>query len=72
MGQKEKRVTEDEMVRQHHRLHGHESEKTPGDGGGQRSIRAIVHGVAKSQTRLSDSTTTRRYGHHQSMINSQT
>ena len=54
MGQKEKRVTEDEMVRQHHRLHGHESEKTPGDGGRQRSIRAIVHGVAKSQTQLSD------------------
>ena len=33
---------------------GHESEQTPGDGKGQGSLRAVVHGVAKSQTRLSD------------------
>ena len=31
--QKEKRVTEDEMVGWHHRLSGHELGQTPGDGG---------------------------------------
>ena len=31
-------VTEDEMVGWQHRLYGHESEQTPGDGGGQRSL----------------------------------
>ena len=36
--QKEKRVTEDEMVRHHRSLNGHESEKTPGDSGGQGSL----------------------------------
>ena len=34
-GQEEKGVTEDEMVGWHHRLNGHESEQTPGDGEGQ-------------------------------------
>ena len=29
-------------------------EQTPGDGEGQRSLGAAGHGVAKSQTRLSD------------------
>ena len=33
-GQKEKGMTEDEMVRQHHPLNGHEFEQTPGDSGG--------------------------------------
>ena len=28
-------MTEDEMARWHHRLDGHESEQTPGAGGGQ-------------------------------------
>ena len=37
------------MVRQHHRLDGHEFEQTLGDSGGQRDWRATVHGVAKSQ-----------------------
>ena len=32
-GQKEKGVTEDEMVRQHHGLTGREFEQTPGDSG---------------------------------------
>ena len=36
--QKEKRVTEDEMVRHHRSLNGHESEQTPGDSGGQGSL----------------------------------
>ena len=35
--QKEDGMTKDEMVGWHHQLNGHESEQTPGDGGGQRS-----------------------------------
>ena len=35
---KEKRVAEDEMVRWHHWLNGHESEQTPGDSEGQGSL----------------------------------
>ena len=31
-------AAEKEMVREHHQLNGHESEKTPGDSGGQRSL----------------------------------
>ena len=37
-GQEEKGAAGDEMVRQHHRLNGQESEQTLGDGGGQRSL----------------------------------
>ena len=44
---------EDEMVGWHHWLSGHESEWTPGVGDGREAWRAAVHGVAKSQTRLS-------------------
>ena len=33
-GQEEKGATEDEIVRWHHRLNGHESEKTPGNSEG--------------------------------------
>ena len=36
--QKEKGTAEDEMGRQHHRLNVHESEQTPEDNGGQRSL----------------------------------
>ena len=36
--QKEKRAAEDEMVRKHHRLSGHEFEQTLGDGEGQGSL----------------------------------
>ena len=36
--QEEKRATEDEMVRWHHRLNGHEFEQAPGDGDGQGSL----------------------------------
>ena len=35
---KEKVAAEDEMVREHHQLNGHEFEQTPGDSGGQRSL----------------------------------
>ena len=31
-------MTEDEMIRQHHRLNGHELEQTPGDSEGQGSL----------------------------------
>ena len=47
-------MTEDEMVGWHHQLNRHEFERTPGDGEGQGSLHAAAHGVAKSQTRLSD------------------
>ena len=36
--QKEKGVAEDEMVREHHQLTGHEFEPTPGDSAGQGSL----------------------------------
>ena len=42
------------MVGWHHRLNGHEFEQAPGVGDGQGSLAATVHGVAKSQTRLSN------------------
>ena len=35
---KEKRVAEDEMIREHDLLNGHELEQTPGDSGGQESL----------------------------------
>ena len=47
-------MTEDEMVRWHRRLNEHEFGKTLGDGEGQGSLGAAVHGVAKSWTRLSE------------------
>lgn len=37
---------------------GQESEQTPGDGEGQRSLSAAVHGVTKSRARLGKRTTT--------------
>ena len=37
-GQEEKGATEDEMVRWHHQLYGHEFEQTPGVGEGQGSL----------------------------------
>ena len=36
--QEEKGTTEDEIVRWHHQLDGHEFEQAPGDGEGQRSL----------------------------------
>ena len=35
---KEKGTAEDEMVREHHQLNGHELEQTPGDSEGQQSL----------------------------------
>ena len=38
-------MTEDELIGWHHRLDGHESEQTPGDGEGQGSWHAAVQTV---------------------------
>ena len=42
-------MTENEMVRWHHQLDGHEFEQAPGVGNGQGGL-AAIHGVAKSRT----------------------
>ena len=42
------------MVGRHHRLNGHEFERALRDGEGQEGWHAAVHGVANSQTQLSD------------------
>ena len=47
-------MSENEMAGQHHKLDGHEFEQALGVDDGQTACRAIVHGVAKSQTQLSD------------------
>ena len=57
-GQEEKGTTEDEMVRWHHWLNGHEFEQAPGDGEEQGSLRAAAREIAKSRTGLSDWTMT--------------
>ena len=41
-GQKEKRATEDEMVKWHYQLNGHEFEQIPGDSEGQGSLAAVL------------------------------
>ena len=46
-------MMEDEMVGWHHQLNEHEFEQTPGDGDGREARHAVVHGLAKSWTRLS-------------------
>ena len=55
--QEEKGTTEDEMVGWHHWLDGHEFEQAPELMMAREAWHAAVHGVAKSQTRLSDWTT---------------
>ena len=52
----QKRAAENEMVKWHHQLDGHEFEQTPGDSEGRTRKPGIlqVHGVAKSWTLLSD------------------
>ena len=52
--QKEKEVTEDEMVGWHYWLSGHEFEQTPKIVEDRGARHAAVHGVANSQTRLSN------------------
>ena len=46
------------MVGGHHQLNGREFKQTPRDSEGQEAWCAAVHGVAKSWTQLSNSTTT--------------
>ena len=53
-GQEEKGMTEDEMAGWHHRLDGHEFEWTLGVGDGQGGLACVIHGVARSRTRLSN------------------
>ena len=43
-------MAEDEMVREHHRLNGHESKETLRDRKGPGAWHVAVHGVVKSQT----------------------
>ena len=47
-------MIEDEMVEWHHHLDGHEFEQAAGVGDGQGGWNGTVHGVSKTQTRLSD------------------
>ena len=50
----EKGTTKDEMVGWHHWLDGHEFEQVPGVVMDREALRAAIHGVTKSRTRLSD------------------
>ena len=52
--QEEKGMTEDEMVRWHHRLDGHEFEQAPKVGDGQGSLACCSPWATKNQTQLSD------------------
>ena len=47
-------MTDDEMVGQYHRLDGHEFELASEVGDEWEGLRAAVHGVPKSWTRLSN------------------
>ena len=53
-GQEEKGMTENETAGWHHWHDGREPEWTPGVGDGQGGLACFIHGVARSQTRLSD------------------
>ena len=55
--QEEKGMTEDEMVGWHHRLNGHSLSKLQNLVMDREAWRAAIHGVTKSQTRLSDNWT---------------
>ena len=48
--QEEKGAADNEMVRWHHRLNGHEFEQTPGDSEGQRCLMCHSPGHKESDT----------------------
>ena len=52
--QEEKGTTEGEMAGWHHQLNEHEFEWTPGVGINRQAWRAVIHGVTKSRTQLSN------------------
>ena len=56
--QEEKGVVEDVIVGYHHQFNGHEFEQTLGESEGQRSQSCCSPWVAKSQTQLSNESTT--------------
>ena len=56
--QEEKGMTEDEMAGWHHQLNGHEFEQALEMVKDREAWHAVVHGVAKSRTQLSNWTTT--------------
>ena len=58
-GQEEKGATEDEMVGWHYRINGYEFEPTPEVVKDREAWSAVVHGVTRSWTGLSDWTTTK-------------
>ena len=58
-GQEEKGATEDEMIGWHYIHNGHEFEQTPGDSEGHGSLACCSPWGCKSQTWLSDYTTTK-------------
>ena len=45
----EKGMTEDEIGGCHHQLNGHESEQTPGDGEGQRSLACCMQSMGSQR-----------------------
>ena len=53
-GRERRGTTEEEMAGRHHQLNGHEFEQALGAGDGQGCWHAVVHGVTKSETRLSN------------------
>ena len=52
---------EDEMVGWHYQLNGYEFEKLQEKVKDKEAWHSVVHGVTKSQTQLSDSTTTESF-----------
>ena len=54
--QKEKRAAKDEMARQHHWPHGHESEQTLGDSEGQGSLACYIQSVRSQRVRHNSAT----------------